>query len=55
MKIEEYIVKKFGTPVFVLERKKLINNFYTMYEAFNRYYPTVIAYSYKTNYLPYIC
>ncbi len=55
MTIENEIVKKFGSPLFVLDKEMLISKFKELYNAFNKLYPTVIAYSYKTNYLPYLC
>jgi diaminopimelate decarboxylase len=50
------IIEKFGSPLFVLDKAKLMSQFKKINEAFKSLYPqTIIAYSYKTNYLPYIC
>lgn len=52
---ENEVLNKFGSPLFVLDKKMLLSRFNDIKSAFNKYYPTTIAYSYKTNYLPYIC
>ena len=38
-----------------MDNKLLKSKFKDLYRQFNALYPTTIAYSYKTNYLPYIC
>ncbi|MCK4884082.1 MAG: alanine racemase [Candidatus Diapherotrites archaeon] len=49
-------IKKFGSPLFVLDKNKLIEKFEKMNSAFKKLYPkTIVAYSYKTNYSPFIC
>ena len=50
------LIKKFGSPLFVLDKVKLVSQFEKINKAFKSVYPrTIIAYSYKTNYLPYVC
>jgi len=44
------------TPYYIFDTKGFIVNFRALEEAMRRYYPYYIpAYSYKTNYTPYIC
>lgn len=49
------IIKKYGTPLFVVSKKQIIQNYDRFYESFSKYAKILIAYSYKTNYLPSIC
>lgn len=49
------IIKKYGTPLFVVSRKQLVKNYNKFHELFMNYTKVLIAYSYKTNYLPSIC
>jgi diaminopimelate decarboxylase len=50
------LVKKFGTPIFIFSEKELLNSYKRFKSLFSYYYPKIIiAYSYKTNYTPYIC
>ncbi|MCL5112377.1 MAG: diaminopimelate decarboxylase [Candidatus Marsarchaeota archaeon] len=50
------LIKKFGTPLFVLNEEKLISQFGKITASFKKYYKdTIVAYSFKTNYVPYIC
>lgn len=53
--LEGQLLEKFGSPLFVVDKSKLLSQFRKLREGFNRLYPTIVAYSYKTNYLPYIC
>ncbi|MGG1663544.1 diaminopimelate decarboxylase [Brevibacillus sp. NRS-1366] len=47
---------QFQSPFYVLDDKRLEDNYQRMERAFSsRYDRVVIAYSYKTNYLPYLC
>jgi diaminopimelate decarboxylase len=51
-----YLAKRFGTPLFVVCEKHLRKKCREFKNLFSSYYPKVIvAYSYKTNYLPFIC
>ncbi|WP_371321675.1 diaminopimelate decarboxylase [Robertmurraya korlensis] len=46
----------FGSPLYILNVNKLRENYRKMETAFKKQYPkTLIGYSYKTNYLPYLC
>lgn len=48
--------EKIGSSFYILYEKKLEENVLAFYEAFSQRYPNVIiGYSYKTNYLPYLC
>ena len=49
------IIKEYGTPLFVVSKKQVIQNYNRFYELFSKYEKVLIAYSYKTNYLPSIC
>lgn len=50
------IVEKYGSPIYIFDEKSFIDNFYNLKNTFCKYYPKYeIAYSYKTNYTPYIC
>lgn len=45
-----------GSPFYVVSRKQFESNFDDLTAAFSsRYEPFILAYSYKTNYLPYLC
>ncbi|MBI4896614.1 MAG: alanine racemase [Candidatus Aenigmarchaeota archaeon] len=55
MNTYQELVEEYGSPLFVVDKKKLTSQFEALSIAFNRLYPTTIAYSYKTNYLPYLC
>jgi len=48
-------IKKYGTTLFVVSRKQLVQNYNKFHELFMNYTKVLIAYSYKTNYLPSIC
>ncbi len=46
----------FGTPFYVFDQERFEANFRDLDEAFRTCWPKlVIGYSYKTNYLPYLC
>jgi len=48
--------KKYGDSFYLLDVNKLRKNFKDFLNAFKKIYPNVkIAYSYKTNYTPFIC
>lgn len=54
--ILENIKNKYGSPVYVFEEERFINNFNKLSNAFRNIYSNyIIGYSYKTNYTPYIC
>lgn len=54
-RIEE-LEKKYGTCFFLLDVQKLRENYKKIEFAFkSRYQNFIIGYSYKTNYLPYLC
>ena len=47
---------QYGSPFYVVERERIEGNFEALTAAFgSRYQPFVLAYSYKTNYVPYVC
>lgn len=49
-------IAKLGTPLFVIYSDRFLENILQMQSAFcNRYSPTILAYSFKTNYVPYLC
>lgn len=50
------IAEKYGSPVFVISEKTIIEKFNTAKQAFETRYPKVqFAWSYKTNYLNAVC
>ncbi len=50
------LVSKYGSPLYVLDRKGLLDDYNNLHNAFSSIYPKYrLAYSYKTNYAPYIC
>lgn len=52
----EGLLNKFGSPLYVISEKTLRDRYRAFHEAFTSRYPdTVVAYSYKTNYLSAIC
>jgi diaminopimelate decarboxylase len=49
------VVQRFGTPTFIYENHKLIQNINSFKQTWEEYFPkSCIYYSYKTNYLPHI-
>lgn len=52
LKLEE----KFGSPLYVFDKKDFVDNFNEFSSCFKSYYSKyTVSYSYKTNYTPYIC
>lgn len=52
----QMLLEEFGSPLWMLSESTLRDNYRRLHEAFSRRYPrTVIAYSYKTNYLSSVC
>lgn len=52
----EKLVKEYGSPLYVFEKERLINDYINLRDAFQNIYPKYqVAYSYKTNYAPRIC
>lgn len=50
------LIKDFGTPLFIVCEKHLRKKYREFKHLFTSYYPkTIVSYSYKTNYLPFIC
>lgn len=50
------LIKKFGSPLFVISEKKIRHNIKNAYRIFKNRYPKVqFAWSYKTNYLNAVC
>jgi diaminopimelate decarboxylase len=50
------LAARYGQSFYVLHVERFADNFREFRDAFRRYYPaTQVAYSYKTNYLPWIC
>ena len=50
------LVREYGTPLFVISENQIKQNYKGLYQAFSSRYPNLlIAYSYKTNYLPAVC
>ena len=50
------LVSEFGSPLYLFHRDKFVENYRHLLSAFQSIYPKYnIAYSYKTNYTPYIC
>jgi len=52
----QQLEKKYGTPFYLFNKEKLLKNYDEIETAFaKRYSKFIIGYSYKTNYLPYLC
>ena len=52
----EQLLEQFGSPLYVFDEQGFINNYHKLYAAMSSYYDNYrIAYSFKTNYTPYIC
>ncbi|HEY7746254.1 MAG TPA: hypothetical protein VIA07_07950 [Desulfuromonadales bacterium] len=50
------IAQQHGSPFYIFDREAFTRNFLDIRAAFTRRYPqVVIGYSYKTNYIPYLC
>jgi diaminopimelate decarboxylase len=49
------LIREYGTPIFVISEKQVRQNYNRLCKAFSRYPKCLIAYSYKTNYLPAVC
>lgn len=50
------LVSQYGSPFYLVDRKKFESNYDGLTAAFSsRWSPFILAYSYKTNYLPYLC
>jgi diaminopimelate decarboxylase len=49
------LTSEYGTPLFVISEKQVRQNYNKLCKAFSRYPKCLIAYSYKTNYLPAVC
>lgn len=50
------LLKTYGSPLYVFDEQGFIDNYQQLLFQFRRIYPKYnIAYSYKTNYTPYIC
>lgn len=57
--MERYInelCKDYGTPFYVFHEQEFVDNYHMLCAAFCKIYDNYIpAYSYKTNYMPYVC
>lgn len=50
------LAEKYGPSFYLLDTERFQRNFQELTKAFRAYYPeTVLAYSYKTNYIPRLC
>lgn len=50
------LTRRHGSPLYLLDAAELLRRYRLVAESFRRAYPqTVVAYSYKTNYLPALC
>jgi diaminopimelate decarboxylase len=50
------LASQYGSPFYLVDRAQFESNFEALTAAFeSRYRPFVLAYSYKTNYIPYLC
>lgn len=54
--VYENIANTFGTPIYVFDQKAFEKNYKDFVSAFQEIYPKYqLSYSYKTNYVPYVC
>lgn len=52
----ELLLKKYGSPLYIFNEKGFIENYHQLNKAMSALYEKYrIAYSFKTNYTPYIC
>ena len=52
----KFLLRQFGSPLYVFNDEEFINNYQHLCKAISAYYPYYIpGYSYKTNYTPHIC
>lgn len=50
------IAEQIGTPFYLFYKDEFCENYHNIYNSFSSLYPNYkIAYSYKTNYTPYVC
>ena len=50
------LIENYGSPLYVFDKDAFVENYKHLLNAFRSIYPKYnIAYSYKTNYTPYIC
>jgi diaminopimelate decarboxylase len=50
------LARRYGSPIYILDRQNFVRNFNGLLAEFTRYYSGIIVgYSYKTNYIPYLC
>lgn len=50
------LIEAYGSPLYVFHEEPFVENYKRLAEAFRSIYPKYnVAYSYKTNYAPYIC
>lgn len=50
------LISQHGSPFYLIDRERFERNFEALTYAFqSRYSPFILAYSYKTNYIPYLC
>ncbi len=50
------LVDEFNSPLYVFDKNGFIKNYFALFNSMRAIYPNYqIAYSYKTNYTPYIC
>ena len=56
IKVFQKIAEDYGTPVYVFDRKAFEENYRSFVGIFQKRYPNYrLSYSYKTNYVPYVC
>lgn len=56
IKVFQKIAENYGTPVYVFDRKAFEENYRSFVGIFQKRYPNYrLSYSYKTNYVPYVC
>ena len=54
--IVKSLLAQYGSPLYVFHEKDFCENYRHLCDAMRNYYKKYIpAYSYKTNYTPYIC
>jgi diaminopimelate decarboxylase len=49
------LIREYGTPLFAISENQIRQNYNKLHKAFSKYPKYLIAYSYKTNYLPAVC
>lgn len=52
----QYLLERYAPPFYLFDKKGFVDNYKRLCDAMREYYPNYVpGYSYKTNYVPYVC